>query len=90
MAIYIAGVIVLAVVVVIVSYLFTRAAVQKQNEAYMNDMRMKAQEMLNQSAAEGQILKHHVIYNRTTGSTTIEYYSTIPHEWIREELSKRS
>ena len=56
MAIYIAGVIVLAVVVVIVSYLFTRAAVQKQNEAYMNDMRMKAQEMLNQSAAEGQIL----------------------------------
>ena len=56
MAIYIAGVIVLAVVVVIVSYLFTRAAVQKQNEAYMNDMRLKAQEMLNQSAAEGQIL----------------------------------
>ena len=52
----IAGVIVLAVVVVIVSYLFTRAAVQKQNEAYMNDMRLKAQEMLNQSAAEGQIL----------------------------------
>ena len=52
----IAGVIVLAVVVVIVSYLFTRAAVQKQNEAYMNDMRLKAQEMLNQSAAEGQIM----------------------------------
>ena len=43
-----------------------------------------------QLIAEGQILKHHVIYNRTTGSTTIEYYSTIPHEWIREELSKRS
>ena len=52
----IAGVIVLAVVVVIVSYLFTRAAVQKQNEVYMNDMRLKAQDMLNQSAAEGQIL----------------------------------
>ena len=43
-----------------------------------------------QLIAEGQIRKHHVVYNRTTGSTTIEYYSTIPHEWIREELAKRS
>ena len=37
---------------------------------------------------EGQILKHHVIYNRTTGSTTVEYSSTVPHEWILEELGK--
>ena len=39
---------------------------------------------------EGQIRNHHVIVNRQTGSTTVEYYSTIPHEWIREELKKRS
>ena len=38
---------------------------------------------------EGQILKHHVLYNQRTGSTTVEYYTTIPHEWIREELAKR-
>ena len=34
----------------------------------------------------GQIRKHTVVFNKTAGSTTIEYYSTIPHEWIREEL----
>ena len=39
---------------------------------------------------EGQILKHHVIYNRRTGSTTVEYYATVPHEWVREELARRS
>ncbi len=38
--------------------------------------------------AEGQIQKHHVIYNRLTGSTTVEYYAIMPHEWIREELRK--
>lgn len=38
---------------------------------------------------EGQIRNHHVIYNRSTGSTTVEYYSTMPHEWVREELAKR-
>lgn len=39
---------------------------------------------------EGQIRKHHVIVNQRAGSTTVEYYSTIPHEWILEELKKRS
>lgn len=39
---------------------------------------------------EGQIRKHHVIYNRRTGSTTVEYYATVPHEWIREELARRA
>ena len=39
---------------------------------------------------EGQIRKHHVIVNQQAGSTTVEYYSTIPHEWIREELKRRS
>ena len=39
---------------------------------------------------EGQIRKHHVIYNRRTGSTTVEYYSTVPHEWVREELKRRA
>ena len=39
---------------------------------------------------EGQIMKHHVIYDRTTGSTTVEYYAIAPHEWILEELRRRS
>ncbi len=39
---------------------------------------------------EGQIRNHHVIYNRSTGSTTVEYYANMPHEWVREELAKRS
>ena len=43
-----------------------------------------------QLIAEGQIRKHHVIVNQCTGSTTVEYYSTIPHEWIREKLSNIS
>lgn len=40
--------------------------------------------------AEGQIKKHQVIYDRTAGSTTVEYYANMPHEWVREELRKRS
>ena len=36
----------------------------------------------------GLIMKHHVVYNRRAGTTTVEYYSTIPHEWILEELKK--
>ena len=39
---------------------------------------------------EGQIRKHYVIYNRQTGSTAIEYYAIAPHEWILDELKKRS
>ena len=39
---------------------------------------------------EGQIRNHHVIYNQRTGSTTVEYYAIAPHEWILEELKKRS
>ena len=42
-----------------------------------------------QLIAEGQIMKHHVLYNLRTGSTTVEYYSTVPHEWVLEELKKR-
>ena len=38
--------------------------------------------------SEGQILKQHVIYNKTTGSTTVEYFSTVPKEWIREEMGR--
>ena len=33
---------------------------------------------------EGQIRKHTVIYDRTAGSTTVEYYAIATHEWIRE------
>jgi len=39
--------------------------------------------------AEGQIRKHHVIYNQKSGATTVEYYAIAPHEWILEELAKR-
>ena len=38
---------------------------------------------------ENQIRKHHVIYNRRTGSTIVEYQSIAPHKWILEELAKR-
>ena len=38
---------------------------------------------------EGQIMKHHVIYERGTGRTVVEYYAIAPHEWIREELRRR-
>ena len=38
---------------------------------------------------DGQILKHHVIYNRTNGSTTVEYSAIAPHEWILQEMARR-
>lgn len=38
---------------------------------------------------EGQIRKHHVIYNRQTGATIVEYYAIAPHEWILEELRRK-
>lgn len=47
-------------------------------------------EIYRQLIAEEQIRKHHVIYDRATGSTTVEYYSVAPHEWILEEMRKRS
>ena len=39
--------------------------------------------------AEGQIRKHNVIVNKRTHATTVEYYAIAPHEWIRQEMSKR-
>lgn len=42
-----------------------------------------------QFIAEGQIRSHHVIVNQKTHATAVEYYSTIPHEWIKEEMEKR-
>jgi len=39
---------------------------------------------------EGQIRKHHVIYNRQTGSTTVEYFAIMPHEWVLDELKRRT
>ena len=42
-----------------------------------------------QMIADGQIRNHHVIVNQRTGSTTVEYYAIMPHEWVREELAKR-
>ena len=39
---------------------------------------------------EGQIKKHHVTYNHTTGTTMIEYLSNQPHEWVKQELRARA
>ena len=47
-------------------------------------------EAYRQLIEEKQIRKHHVIYDRETGSTTVEYYAIAPHEWILDELKKRS
>ena len=47
-------------------------------------------EAYRQLIEEQQIRKHHVIYDRETGSTTVEYYAIAPHEWILEELRRRS
>ena len=38
---------------------------------------------------EGQIIKHHVLVNKRTHATTVEYFANMPHEWVREELAKR-
>ena len=39
---------------------------------------------------EGQIIKHQVLYNQLTGSTTVEYSSIAPHEWILQQMKERS
>lgn len=38
---------------------------------------------------EGQIIKHHVLVNKRTHATTVEYFANMPHEWVREELALR-
>jgi hypothetical protein len=38
---------------------------------------------------EGQIIKHQVLYNQLTGSTTVEYFSIAPHEWILQQMRQR-
>ena len=47
-------------------------------------------EAYRQLIEEKQIRKHHVIHDRDAGSTTVEYYAIAPHEWILDELKKRS
>ena len=39
---------------------------------------------------EGQITKPQVIVNRQTHATSVEYLAIMPHEWVREELKKRT
>ena len=39
--------------------------------------------------AEGQIRKHHVLVNKRTHATTVEYYAIAPHEWILQEMARR-
>ena len=55
--------------------------------AYIPPKKLEAYKQL---IDEKQIQKHHVIVSRSSGSTTVEYYSTIPHKWILDELRKRS
>lgn len=38
----------------------------------------------------GLITRQHVLYNRTTGSVTVEYLAAAPHDWIREALRKEA
>jgi len=38
----------------------------------------------------GMIREHHVLVNQRTGATVVAYSSTVPHEWILEELKKIS
>ena len=42
-----------------------------------------------QLIAEGQIMKHHVLVNKRTHATTVEYYAIAPHEWMLQEMAKR-
>jgi len=39
---------------------------------------------------EGQITKPHIVINRETHATSVEYLAIMPHEWVREELRKRT
>ena len=41
------------------------------------------------TTATVEITKPRVIYNRLSGSTTVEYYSIAPHEWILEQMKGR-
>lgn len=50
------------------------------------DSKLKAYKSL---IADKMIRNHHVIYNRDTGSTVVEYYAIMPHEWVKDELRKR-
>lgn len=36
----------------------------------------------------GQITKPHVIVNKSTGSMIVSYASTVPQEWIRQEMGR--
>ena len=39
--------------------------------------------------AEGQLRLGKITYNRSEGLVVIEYQTTIPHEWVLQELKKR-
>lgn len=42
-----------------------------------------------QMIEEGQIQKHHVLVNKETHATTVEYYAIAPREWIHEQMRER-
>ena len=44
----------------------------------------------NQLIKEGQITRPHVVYNRSTGGTYVEYQAIAPHQWILEEMRRRA
>lgn len=47
-------------------------------------------EAYRQLIEEGQIQKHTVKFSGEIGSTVVEYYAIAPHEWILDELRRRS
>lgn len=36
----------------------------------------------------GQITKRTAVVNKSTGAVLVEYLSTVPHEWIKQEMGK--
>ena len=47
-------------------------------------------EIYRQMVEEGQIRKHHVTYGRKSGCTVVEYFAIAPHEWILDEMKRRT
>jgi len=38
----------------------------------------------------GQIVRNTAVVNRSTGAVLVEYLSTVPHDWIRQEMGRMS
>ena len=60
------------------------------NDYWPTQIRPEKMAAYKQLIAEGQISDLHIVYNKNTGATCIEYRSIAPHEWIRKELMHRA